>query len=170
MEENWWQDQHIRSMEEVDSKEWNKIASSIPEWIHLYADVFSKHMFTKLPQKRPWDHAIDLKPGASLGDCKTYPLSRPEEIALDDFLRENLHTGRIRPSKSPIASPFFFIKKKDGSLRPVQDYRKLNDASIKNRYPLPLIQELELVVPKLIEATVSCKHSWGYADYCTIWA
>ena len=41
-----------------------------------------------------------------------------------------------------MASPFFFIKKADGSLRPVQDYRKLNDFTIKNRYPLPLIQEL----------------------------
>ena len=55
---------------------------------------------------------------------------------------ENLRTGRIRPSKSPMASPFFFVKKKDGSLRPVQDYRKLNEMTIKNRYPLPLIQEL----------------------------
>ena len=45
-------------------------------------------------------------------------------------------------SKSPMASPFFFIKKKDGSLRPVQDYQKLNDMTIKNKYPLPLIQEL----------------------------
>ena len=41
-----------------------------------------------------------------------------------------------------MASPFFFIKKKDGSLRPVQDYQKLNDMTIKNKYPLPLIQEL----------------------------
>ena len=49
-----------------------------------------------------------------------------ERKALDEFLDENLRTGRIRPSKSPMASPFFFVKKKDGSLRPVQDYRKLN--------------------------------------------
>ncbi len=48
--------------------------------------------------------------------------------------------GRIRPSKSPFASSFFFIKKKD--VRPVQDYRKLNKMTIKNRYPLPLISEL----------------------------
>ncbi len=53
-----------------------------------------------------------------------------------------METGRIRPSKSPFASPFFFVKKKDGTLRPVQDYRKLNEMTIKNRYPLPLISEL----------------------------
>ncbi|VDC03698.1 unnamed protein product [Peniophora sp. CBMAI 1063] len=65
-----------------------------------------------------------------------------EQDELRKFIEENLKSGRIRPSKSPMASPFFFIKKKDGSLRPVQDYRKLNEMTVKNRYPLPLIQEL----------------------------
>ena len=69
-------------------------------------------------------------------------MSQKEQMALDEFLEENLCKGYIRPSKSPMASPVFFIKKKDGSLRPVQDYRKLNAATIKDRYPLPLIQEL----------------------------
>ena len=80
---------------------------------------------------------------------------------LDVFLEENLRSGRIRPSNSPMASPFFFIKKADGSLRPVQDYRKLNDFTIKNRYPLPLIQEL---VDKLRGARHSTKLDiwWGY--------
>jgi hypothetical protein len=50
--------------------------------------------------------------------------------------------GYIRPSKSPYASPFFFVRKKDGKLRPVQDYRKLNEFTIRNRYPLPLIPDL----------------------------
>ena len=75
-------------------------------------------------------------------NCKIYALTLEEQKALDDFLEENLRTGRIRPSISPMASPFFFVKKKDGKLRPVQDYRKLNEFTVKNRYPLPLIQEL----------------------------
>jgi len=53
---------------------------------------------------------------------------------LDAFLEENLHTGRIRPSKSPIAAPVFFIKKKDGSLRLVQDYHALNTATVVTPY------------------------------------
>jgi len=61
---------------------------------------------------------------------------------LDAFLEENRRTGRIRPSKSPIAAPVFFIKKKDGSLRLVQDYCALNAVTVKNRYPLPLISQL----------------------------
>lgn len=69
-------------------------------------------------------------------------MSRSEQVELNKFLDEHLSTGRIRPSKSPIASPFFFVKKKDGSLRPVQDYRRLNEITIRNRYPLPLVSEL----------------------------
>ena len=65
-----------------------------------------------------------------------------EQKALQEFIKEHVQKGYIRPSKSPYAALFFFIKKKDGQLRPVQDYRRLNEWTIKNRYPLPLISEL----------------------------
>jgi hypothetical protein len=82
-------------------------------------------------------------------------------VELDKFLEENLKSGHIRSSKSPIASAFFFIKKKDGSLHPVQDYQKLNEMTIKNRYPLSLISEL---VNKLYGAKYFTKLDiwWGY--------
>ena len=70
---------------------------------------------------------------------KVYPLSPVEQKELDSFLEENLCTGRIRPSKSPMAALVFFIKKKDGSLWLVQDYQALNSMTVKNKYPLPLI-------------------------------
>jgi len=73
---------------------------------------------------------------------KVYPLSPVEQKELDSFLEENLCTGRIRPSKSPMAAPVFFIKKKDSSLWLVQDYCVLNSITVKNKYPLPLISEL----------------------------
>ena len=88
--------------------------------------MFEKKTFDELPPRRPWDHAIELILGAKPLDCKIYPLSRDEQTQLEEFLKENLDTHRIRPSKSPMASPFFFVKKKDGKLRPAQDYRKLN--------------------------------------------
>ena len=69
-------------------------------------------------------------------------MSPLEQAELDIFIQENLALGRIRPSKSPMASPVFFIKKKEGLLRLVQDYRRLNAMTIKNWYPLPLIPEL----------------------------
>jgi Reverse transcriptase (RNA-dependent DNA polymerase) len=71
-----------------------------------------------------------------------YPLSPSEQKELDVFLQENLDSGRIRPSKSPMASLVFFIMKKYGALRLVQDYRALNAVTVKNKYPLPLISEL----------------------------
>jgi len=73
---------------------------------------------------------------------KVYPLSLVEQKELDAFLEENLRTGQIRPSKSPMAAPVFFIKKKDGSLWLVQDYCALNSMMVKNKYPLPLISKL----------------------------
>jgi hypothetical protein len=114
----------------------------ILEQYREFVKVFAKESFDALPDRKPWDHAIKLKPGSKAVDCKIYPLSSEENKKLDEFLVENLKSGRIQLSKSPMASAFFFVKKKDGSLRPVQDYRKLNEMTIKNRYPLPLISEL----------------------------
>jgi transposase InsO family protein len=114
----------------------------IPPYLRDFDDVFAKESFDSLPEQRTWDHAIELEPGAKPSACKVYPLAPSEQLQLDEFLRENLRTGRIRPSKSPMASPVFFIKKKDGSLRLVQDYRVLNAMTVKNRYPLPIISEL----------------------------
>ena len=94
----------------------------VPEAYHEYKDVFTKEMFDKLPLHWPWDHAIKLLPENHKVDCKTYNLTTAEQKELDDFLEENLSTSRIQPSKSQFASAFFFVKKKDGKLRPVQDY------------------------------------------------
>ena len=94
------------------------------------------------------DHAIELLEGAPpVLDCKVYPLTLAEQEALDKFLKEHLAKGYIHPSKSPYAAPFFFVKKKDGKLHPVQDYRRLNTWTRKNRYPLPLLAELVDKVP-----------------------
>ena len=69
-------------------------------------------------------------------------MAQHEDKALEEFLDEQLVKGYIRPSKSQYASSFFFIKKKDGKLRPVQDYRRINGFTIRNQYPLPLISDL----------------------------
>jgi hypothetical protein len=69
-------------------------------------------------------------------------MMQEEDKLLLKFLQEQEAKGYIRPSISPYASPFFFIKKKDGKLRPVQDYQHINDITISNQYPLPLITDL----------------------------
>ena len=90
-------------------------SGSVPDYVKTFGQVFSEEGFAKLPNRKPWDHAIELVPGAEAKGCKVYPISVSEQSELDRFLTENLETGRIRPSKSPMASPVFFIKKKDGS-------------------------------------------------------
>ena len=69
-------------------------------------------------------------------------MMREEDKALDKFIDKQLLKGYIIPSKSPYVSSFFFIKKKDGKLRSVQDYCTLNAWMVKNQYPLPLIAML----------------------------
>jgi hypothetical protein len=119
--------------------------AKLPKEYQNFARLFSDKAADRFPPSREWDHTIDLKPGAPDAlDCKVYPMTRDEDTALKKFLDEMIAKGYIRPSKSPYASPFFFVKKKDGKLRPVQDYRWLNSHTVRNQYPLPLIAQLIL--------------------------
>jgi hypothetical protein len=134
----------------------------VPEPYRDFAKVFSEEESHRLPKHQPWDHAIDLEPDATLHwKVKLYPMSPAEQVELDKWLEENLAKGYLRPSKSPMASPVFFIKKKDGKLRLVQDYRRLNKITIKNRYPLPLAAD---IVNRLTGAQLFTKFDvrWGY--------
>jgi hypothetical protein len=123
---------------------WNSApaGTDVPPWAADFSDVFNKESFDSLPEKRAWDHTIELVPDAKPANCKVYPISPLKQKELDAFIVEGLSTGRICPSKSLMASPVFFIKKKDGALWFVQDYRALNAMTMKNQYPLPLINNL----------------------------
>ena len=115
----------------------------IPEEYQRHSKVFSEEESHRFPPSRPWDHAIELKEGAPEAiNCKIIPTTREEDKVLKKFINEQLEKGYIRKTKSPYASAFFFIKKKDGKLRPIQDYHRLNQHMIRNKYPLPLIPEL----------------------------
>lgn len=134
----------------------------IPEPYRDFSKVFSEVESERLPQHQSWDHAIDLKPDApETLRSKVYPMPMNEQEELDRFLDESLRKGYIAPSKSPMASPVFFIKKKDGKLRLIQDYRKLNDITVKNRYPLPLASD---IINRLKGAKYFTKFDvrWGY--------
>ena len=113
--------------------------SSVPEEYHDLGAVFSKLHALSLPPHRPYDCAIDLLPGAPLPGSRLFNLSRPERESMEEYIGEFLAAGIIRPSSSPVGAGFFFVGKKDGSLRPCIDYRGLNDLTVRNKYPLPLI-------------------------------
>jgi len=114
----------------------------IPPEYHEYLDVFNETYATQFPKSRTWDHRIDTKLGFEPKAFKSYKLSPEEQEQQEEFIRENHKLGYIRPSQSPMASPFFFVTKKDGKLRPTQDYWYLNQWTVKNAYPLPLILEI----------------------------
>jgi hypothetical protein len=115
----------------------------IPNEYQKFVKVFSEEESQQFPPRRTCNHAIDFKPGVPDAiDCKIYPMTHIKDEALDMFIDEQLEKGYIRPLKSQYASSFFFIKKKDGKLQPVQDYRKINAWTVRNQYPLPLIRDL----------------------------
>jgi hypothetical protein len=114
----------------------------VPEEYHKYLDIFNEEKAHWFPESRPWDHKIEMKEGFEPKSFKNYNLTPAEQNELDKFLKENLKKGYIRRSQSPMASPFFFVSEKDRKLWPCQDYRYLNNWTIKNSYPLPLISEI----------------------------
>jgi transposase InsO family protein len=133
----------------------------VPKQYHDYKKVFDEEASKRLPKHKAWDHAIDLKEGITPYAGKAYPIDNKQRAALETFIQENVDKGYIRPSTSPWAAPFFFVGKKDGKLRPCQDYRELNERTIPNKYPLPLIPEL---IDQLKDARIFTKLDlrWGY--------
>ncbi len=113
--------------------------SNVPAEYQDLKEVFSKSRAASLPPHRPYDCAIDLLPGTTPPKGKLYSLSVPERGAMEKYISDSLATGFIRPSSSPAGAGFFFVGKKDGSLRPCIDYRGLNSITVKNTYPLPLM-------------------------------
>ena len=138
----------------------------IPAKYHHHLSVFSEEASHRFPELRIWDHAIELKPGAlSLIPGKVYQLTQDKQKALLEFIQEQQAKGYICPSKSLYAAPFFLIKKKDGKLRPVQDYQQLNEWTVKNCYPLPLISELIACIQNAKMFT-KVDIRWGYNNIC----
>jgi hypothetical protein len=124
--------------------------------------LFNKKNFDKLPDRTEWDHKINLTSKAPKEiSSKVYNMTPLEREELDRFLDENLASKRIKPLKSPYAAPCFFVPKKDKSLCLCQDYRKLNEVSVKDKTPLPLISE---VLDQLKDAKYFNKLDiiWGY--------
>jgi len=134
----------------------------LPDYIRPFTHLFNKKKFKKLPERREWDHEINLTEETPKElNAKAYAMMLKEEETLNQWLDEQLKAGLIVESKSRYAAPCFYIPKKDGSLRLVQDYRKLNQVTIKDKTPLPLIGE---VIDKLKEAKYFNKLDliWGY--------
>ncbi|GKA13773.1 putative reverse transcriptase domain-containing protein [Tanacetum coccineum] len=120
----------------VDKKKLNDI-----HVVRDFPEVFPDDLLG-LPHVREVEFCIDLIPGASPVVRSPYRLAPSEMLELSNQLKELQEKGFIRPSHSPWGAPVLFVKKKDGSMRMCIDYRELNKLTIKNRYPLPRIDDL----------------------------
>jgi len=155
--EEWeiWDEEEEVAKSEAEAKK------LVPEQFHRWIKVFGKKQSERMPTWKIWDHAIDMKEGFVLRKEKVYPLSREEREEVRKFIQEQLRKGYIRPSKSPQMVPVFFIGKKDSKKRMVQDYRYLNEWTIKNNYPLPLISDVvENIGTKKVFTKMDLR--WGY--------
>src|SRR3954471_6297466 len=126
-------EQHAKELLTDDDK--------IQDLLKEYYDIFPDDL-PGLPPYRSVDHAIELVNSAEPPHRSIYVLSQEELQILKKTLQELLDLGLIQPSKSPYGAPILFVKKKDGSLRMCVDYCALNKLTIKNRYPLPRIDEI----------------------------
>jgi hypothetical protein len=123
----------------VDDKEANPI-----ENIRImleFPDVFPEEL-PGMPHERKVEFAIELIPGIAPISMRSFRVSRPELVELKKQIDELLEKGYIRPSTSPWASLVLFVEKKDGTKRMCIDYRSLNEVTVKNKYPLPRIEDL----------------------------
>lgn len=107
-----------------------------------YEDVFPDELPPQLPISRVVDHHIDLIPGSEPPSRPMFRMSPKEIDEIKKQLSELEEKGLIQPSQSPYGAPILLVKKKDGGFRMCIDYRALNAITIKNRYPLPRIDEL----------------------------
>ena len=114
----------------------------VPRRFLKWKKVFGKVESERMPTRKVWDHAIDLKETFKPQKGRIYSLSKNEREEVQNFVEDQLRKGYIRLLKSPQTSPVFFVGKKDRSKWIVMDYYNLNSQMVKNNYPLPLITKL----------------------------
>lgn len=125
----------VGALQEVDDQR-------IPEQVEDLQETFSEELSDSLNTHDQVEHAIDLVPGSQPKPGPIYNMSQDELATIRDYLASATEKGWIRPSTSPAGSPVLFVRKSDGSLRLCVDYRGLNEITIKNKYPLPLLSEM----------------------------
>ena len=136
-------DERVRTKEGKD--ETLDIPREYTKWKHLFEEETDAKA---MPKHQPWDHEIDLVLGKEPTFGPIYALSEKELQVVREYIDTNLKKGFIRESKSPAGYPILFAPKKDWSLGLCVDYRKLNDITVKNRYPLPNSGELQDTLSK----------------------
>lgn len=126
---------HVFSIAEKE-----EIPQVVQQLISKYDSLFQEP--TQLPPERSCDHSIPLLPGAQPVNVRPYRYSPQQKTEIEQQIATMLKTGIITPSRSSFASPVLLVKKKDGTWRFCVDYRHLNALTVKNKHPLPIVDEL----------------------------
>jgi hypothetical protein len=113
---------------------------SIKRLLNKYMQVFEEP--TQLPPTRTVDHKIPLQPGAPIVNSRPYRLSHKQKDTMEELVATLLKNQVIQPSVIPYSSLAILVKKKDGICRLCIDYRKLSNLNVKNKFPIPLIEDL----------------------------
>jgi hypothetical protein len=155
----------MQVLDEYEPGEVTKLATPsecIRHVLEKFPNVMPEDLPEHLPLRRRVDHAIEVMPGVAPPSKAPYRMSHEELKELKVQLEELLAQGYIKPSKSPYGAPILFVHKKDGTLRMCVDYRALNKATVKNRYPLPRIDDL---FDRLSGAKVFSRNDLGSGYY-----
>jgi hypothetical protein len=124
----------------TDEQNLPPVPALLADIVKQFQDIFSAPQ--GLPPHRAADHCIPLIPGATPPNIRPYRMSHNQKNIIEAIIKEMLQNKEIQPSTSPFSSPVILVKKKDKSWRLCVDYRSLNDLTIKNRYPIPVIEDL----------------------------
>ena len=155
--EEWeiWDEEEKAAKSEAEAKK------LVPGKFHGWIKIFGKKQSERMPTRKIQNHTINMKEEFVPRKGKVYPLLRKEKEEMYEFIQEQLRKGYIRPSKSSQTAPVFFVGKKDGKKRVVQNYRYLNKWTIKNNYPLSLISDMvENIGTKKVFTKMDLR--WGY--------
>jgi len=117
-----------------------EVVPEIQQLLLQYSQLFQEP--SSLPPERYCDHHIELIPGEQPVNTRANRYAPTQKTEIEKQLADMLRSGTIRPSTSPYASPILLVKKKDGSWRFCVDYRCLNNITVKNKHPMPIVDEL----------------------------
>lgn len=123
-----------------EEEDFSKVKPQYQLLIHSYQDVFAEPK--ELPPERSCDHTILVRTGEDPPNVRPYKVPHHQKEDMEQQIHRLLEASIIRPSASPYAFPAILVKKNDGSWRLCIDYRKLNAQTIKNKYPIPVIEDL----------------------------
>lgn len=133
---------YLAALIEIKPNQKVEVPDPVVELLEEFTDVMPPELPKTLPPRRTVDHKIELEPGTKPPTQAPYRMALVELAELRKQLEELLEAGYIQPSKAPYGAPVLFQKRQDGSMRMCVDYRALNKVTIKNKYPVPLVEDL----------------------------